>query len=106
MIHDEFILKRHEGNPILAPRDFPGADGVRNCGQAMLGHETILLVSIDHRSNFYRGVRGRTTHVARSADGIHFTINPEPFLQRPSERENELRSMLDQYEKGDPPVRE
>jgi predicted GH43/DUF377 family glycosyl hydrolase len=83
MIHDEFLLHRHPANPILTPKDFPGADGVRNCGQTMLGEETILLVSIDHRSNMYRGQWGRTSHVARSKDGIHFTIDPEPFLQRP-----------------------
>ena len=95
MIHEEFLLKRYEGNPILKPTDFPGADGVRNCGQTTLGDETILLVSIDHRSNVYRGVRGRTTHVARSKDGIRFTINPEPFLQTPRAEENPLRHTLD-----------
>lgn len=97
MIHDEFILRRHEGNPILKPKDFPGADGVRNCGQTMLGDETILLVSVDHRSNMYRGVRGRTTHVARSADGIHFEISPDPFLQTPTEEQNPLRHVLDRH---------
>lgn len=95
MIHDEFILHRHPENPILTPKDFPGADGVRNCGQTMLGDETILLVSIDHRSNHYRGVRGRTTHVARSKDGISFTINPDPFLQTPSVEQAPLRGLLD-----------
>ena len=95
MIHDEFILKRYEGNPILTPKDFSGADGVRNCGQAMLGDETILLVSIDHRSNVYRGQRGRTTHVARSSDGIKFAIDPDPFLQKPHENEDPLRAELD-----------
>jgi len=95
MIHDEYLLHRYEGNPILIPKDFPDADGVRNCGQAMLGDETILLVSIDHRHNFYRGWRGRTTHVARSRDGIHFTINPDPFLQQPTAEEHPLRHALD-----------
>lgn len=95
MIHEEFLLERYEGNPIITPKDFPGADGVRNCGQVMLGEEKILLVSIDHRSNIYRGVAGRTTHVARSSDGINFEINPEPFLQRPVREENPLRHEVD-----------
>lgn len=97
MIHEEFLLKRHEANPILKPSDFPGADGVRNCGQTMLGDETILLVSIDHRSDGYRGVPGRTTHVARSRDGIHFKIDPKPFFQKPSEKKEPLYSQLDQH---------
>ncbi|MCK4982359.1 MAG: glycoside hydrolase family 130 protein [Victivallaceae bacterium] len=79
----EFILKRHPANPILTPMDFPGAESVRNCGQTMYQGKTILLVSIDHRSGNYRGKPGTTTHVAESTDNIHFTINPEPFLQIP-----------------------
>ena len=51
MIHQEFLLYRHPDNPIIKPRDFPDADGVRNCGQTMMGDETILLVSVDHRSD-------------------------------------------------------
>jgi len=97
MIHDEFLLYRHKANPILTPKDFPGADGVRNCGQAMFGSQTILLVSIDHRADGYRGIQGRTTHVARSKDGIKFKIDPEPFMQPPSEQKEPLFSQLDQH---------
>ena len=46
MIHDEFLLKRYEGNPILTPKDFPGADGVRNCGQTMVGRETDTCIGL------------------------------------------------------------
>ena len=95
MIHDEYLLHRYEGNPVLIPKDFPGADGVRNCGQVKMGNETILLISVDHRNNFYRGRRGRTTHVARSKDGIHFDINPDPFLQQPTAEESLIRNTLD-----------
>ncbi len=78
-----YQLQRDDRNPLLTPADFPGAAAVFNCGQTMMGDETILLVAIIHRSGHYRGVPGATSHVARSADGIHFQINPEPFLQRP-----------------------
>ena len=39
MIHQEFLLHRHEANPLIKPADFPGggADGVRNPGQTMFG---------------------------------------------------------------------
>lgn len=85
MLYEEFILKRHLGNPIIKPADFPGAEGICNCGQAMYGGKTILLVSVFHRSGYYREERGATTHVAESTDGIHFQINSEPFLQMPDE---------------------
>ena len=83
--YNEFILKRHPENPILTPSDFPDASAVFNCGQAMFEGKPLLLVSIMHRSGKYRGVEGCTTHVARSDDGVHFEIDPDPFLQRPDE---------------------
>jgi beta-1,4-mannooligosaccharide/beta-1,4-mannosyl-N-acetylglucosamine phosphorylase len=83
--YTEFILERYSREPLITPADFPGAQAVFNPGQTMLGNKTILLVSIGHRSSYYRGVKGATTHVAESEDGINFTINPEPFLQHPPE---------------------
>ena len=86
MYYEEFILKRHPENPIIKPKDFPGAEGISNCGQTMFEDKTILLVRISHGSLHYRGKNHRTTaHVAESTDGIHFTINPEPFLEEPDE---------------------
>lgn len=80
-----FILKRHSENPLITPKDFPGAEGICNCGQTMYQEKTILLVSVFHRSGHYRGRPGTTTHVAESIDGVHFKISPEPFLQTPDE---------------------
>jgi len=98
MIHSEFLLHRHPDNPIIKPADFPGgADGVRNCGQTMLGAETILLVSVDHRGDGYRGIQGRTTHVARSRDGLRFQIDPEPFFQTVTPDKDPLYSQLDRH---------
>jgi len=85
MHYNEFILKRHEANPILSPKDFPDANAVFNCGQAIYEGKPLLLVSIGHRSGRYRGIGGMTTHVARSEDGVQFEIEPEPFLQCPKE---------------------
>jgi predicted GH43/DUF377 family glycosyl hydrolase len=97
MIHEEFLLHRHAANPIIKPSDFPGADGVRNCGQAMLGDETILLVAVDHRADGIKGRPGRTTHVARSRDGLKFVFDPEPFLITPTADEEPFYSQLDQH---------
>jgi predicted GH43/DUF377 family glycosyl hydrolase len=83
MHYEEFILKRHPKNPLITPADFPGAQAVFNPGQVQCGDTTILLVSISHRSSGYRGIKGATTHVAKSTDGVNFAISPEPFLQYP-----------------------
>ncbi len=81
-VHGQSVFRRHPGNPILSPKDFPGADAVFNCGQTWYEGRPLLLVSILHQSGYYRGVRGATTHVARTQDGIQFDIDPEPFLQK------------------------
>lgn len=75
MMIEEFGLRRYESNPILAPRDFPGADAVFNCGQTMYRGKTILLVAVMLKNHPVPRI-----HVAESADGIHFTIRPEPFI--------------------------
>jgi beta-1,4-mannooligosaccharide/beta-1,4-mannosyl-N-acetylglucosamine phosphorylase len=77
MLIQEFGLKRFEGNPILAPRDFPGAAAIFNCGQAMMGGKTILLVSILLKNDPLPRI-----HVAESEDGIHFEIRPKPFIEK------------------------
>ncbi len=82
MFYEEFILRRHPENPIIKPADFPGAQAIMNPGQTMFDGKTILLISVLHRSGHYRGKAvGATTHIAESANGVHFKINPDPFLQ-------------------------
>lgn len=93
MNYTEFILTRHKDNPILTPADFPGAAAVFNCGQVLFKGKPLLLVSIVHRSGRYRGKPGATSHVATSKDGVHFKINPEPFLQLPDEEPYSLFDM-------------
>lgn len=69
------VLRRYEGNPILGPRDFPGADAIFNPGQTMYNGKTMLLLSVDCPE------RGRTsTYLAESSDGFDFAIRPEPFI--------------------------
>jgi len=79
MFIQEFGLKRHESNPILAPRDFPGAEAVFNCGQTTYKGKTILLVAV-----MLKGQPHPRIHVAESEDGVRFSIRPEPFIQRSS----------------------
>jgi len=77
MLREEFGLKRYEGNPIISPKDFPGASAVFNCGQTMYKGKTILLLAVK-----LRHVATPMMHVAESEDGIHFTIRKEPFITR------------------------
>ena len=75
------ILQRHPDNPILTPADFPGAYAVFNPGQTLCDGQVLLLVPVGHNAGQYRDVRTPFTgHVARSDDGVHFTIDPEPLF--------------------------
>lgn len=75
MFLEEYGLKRYEKNPILAPKDFPDAQAVFNCGQTMYKGKTILLAAIMLKNDPLPRI-----HVAESEDGINFKIRPEPFI--------------------------
>lgn len=73
------LLKRHEGNPVLTPKDYPfgPAEALFNCGQVMHGEKTILLVSVvraDEPTPYLR--------VAESDDGVAFTWREEPLIRK------------------------
>jgi len=70
------ILKRHSENPIITREDIDGAMVVFNPSPVMYEGKTILLLSVyDFASQHRAGGR-----VARSADGIHFEIDEQPFV--------------------------
>jgi len=73
------LLKRHPDNPVISPGDFPHgrADAVFNCGQTMHDGQAVLLLSVLLADNPSPAV-----YVARSSDGLHFDIRPEPFMTR------------------------
>ena len=83
------LLKRHPENPIIAPSDFlhGHADAVFNCGQTMFRDETLLLLAVVPADAL-----GPAIYVARSSDGVHFEIQPEPFMTSTED------SMLAQYD--------
>ena len=83
MLAQEIILKRHPANPIITPADFPGAKAVFNPGQVLFNGKTLLLVSVIHNTTYTFAGRTHkhTTHIAESADGVHFTIDTKtPFI--------------------------
>lgn len=82
------ILKRHPQNPLLHVKDYPGIAQLYNPAPVQFGDETLLLVSVvDHAAT--RGV-GRDvgqTRIARSKDGVHFTLSEKNFIDPQSDDE-------------------
>lgn len=76
MVLKEFGLKRYEGNPIISPKDIPGAAATFNCGQTMYKGRTILLLPIMRSDDPSPAI-----HVAESDDGVHFTVRQKPLIE-------------------------
>ncbi len=73
-------FERYAGNPVISPRDLPfPTQQAYNPSPVMYKGKTVLLVSVLPYEHEYLG----QTHVAFSDDGIHFEINPEPFVTIP-----------------------
>ena len=67
-------LLRHPANPILSPSEMPvECSAVFNCGAVRFEGDVLLLLRVE---NFERTT---SFHVARSKDGIHFDVCPEPI---------------------------
>lgn len=86
------ILTRYENNPILHIKDFPGIAQLYNPAPVKFGDETILLVSVvEHAATLGYGRDVGQTRIARSSDGINFTLSAENFIHVP---ENLYRAEL------------
>ncbi|RLF37929.1 MAG: glycosidase [Thermoplasmata archaeon] len=75
------ILRRYEGNPIITPKDFPGAHAIYNCGAVKFEGQYLLLLSITDCNSDAR------MHVATSDDGINFDIRKEPLIETSTDPE-------------------
>lgn len=73
------ILKRHPENPLITPEDLPGAAVVFNPSPAMYRGQTILLLSA-YPWKWPDAPRAMGGWVARSDDGVHFSIDPKPLI--------------------------
>jgi len=75
------IIHRWEGNPIISVEDIPfRCNSVFNAGAAIHNGEYILLLRVED-------LNGRSVFaLARSNDGFHFTVDPEPVMT-PSDEE-------------------
>lgn len=75
------IFKRDIHNPILHVKDYEGIAQIYNPSPVMYGDETILLVSVvEHAATRGYGRDVGQTRVARSRDGIHFTLGEQDFI--------------------------
>ena len=80
------ILKRYEGNPLLHVRDYPGIAQLYNPSPVQVGDETVLLLSVvEHAATRGYGRDVGQTRVARSSDGIHFTLEDTNFIDTQAE---------------------
>lgn len=78
------ILTRYENNPILHVQDFPGAAQLYNPSPVMYRDETVLLVSVvEHSATEGYGRDVGQTRVARSRDGVNFTLGTDNFIRVP-----------------------
>lgn len=67
-------LCRHPANPIITPADMPvECSAVFNCGAVLFEGDVLLLLRVEDAE------RQTSFHAARSRDGIHFEVCPEPI---------------------------
>jgi beta-1,4-mannooligosaccharide/beta-1,4-mannosyl-N-acetylglucosamine phosphorylase len=81
------ILKRHPENPIMDVKDYPGIAQLYNPAPVLFGDETILLVSVvEHAATHGVGRDVGQTRIARSKDGVNFTLSNENFIDPQSDK--------------------
>ncbi len=69
------IVQRCPENPILTAKDTPySCNSIFNPAAVMYGEETILVFRVENKVGF------SALGLARSKDGVHFEIYPEPIL--------------------------
>lgn len=75
------IIHRWEGNPTITVDDIPfRCNSVFNAGAVRFGEQYLLLLRVED-------LKGRSVFaIARSDDGFHFTVDPEPAMV-PSDEE-------------------
>jgi len=67
-------LVRHLANPIITPADMPvECSAVFNCGAVKFEGDVLLLLRVEDAE------RQTRFHTARSRDGVHFDVCPEPI---------------------------
>jgi len=75
------ILKRHEANPLLDTKDFPNVAQFFNPSPVRYKDEVILLAPVVTHDAEGMGRDVGQTRIARSKDGIHFTVDEENWIQ-------------------------
>lgn len=87
------LMERHPENPLISTKEHPEYFQIFNPSPAMHDGQTILLVSVLPLKDSRLGL----TKVARSDDGIHFTLEQESFidLQHLGEPYNQMYHFID-----------
>lgn len=77
------LFTRHEKNPVLDIKDYPGVAQLYNPSPAIYKDETILLVSVVEHTAEGEGRDVGQTWVARSKDGVSFNLERKNLSQFP-----------------------
>ncbi|HBE04006.1 MAG TPA: glycosidase [Spirochaetia bacterium] len=75
------ILKRHPENPVIRPDDIPGCMQIFNPSPVEYNGHKLLLVSMVFFGKSGDENRMGETRIARSTDGVHFTVESEQFIK-------------------------
>lgn len=75
------IFTRHQANPLLQVKDFPGIAQLFNPSPVQYKDETILLISVIPHKTDEIGRDVGQTRIARSKDGINFELSSEDFIK-------------------------
>ena len=81
------LLTRHPDNPLIHISDLPGSAQIYNPSPVLYGDETILLLSVvEHTAKLGYGRDVGQTRVARSRDGLNFSISDKNFIDVQSDQ--------------------
>ncbi len=90
------VVHRYVNNPVLSAKDMPyPADLIFNAGVAKYRGEYLMIFRNDF--GYISGSRfeGTSLGLARSADGVHWDVAPEPFLSQDQVKTGEIKRIYD-----------
>jgi beta-1,4-mannooligosaccharide/beta-1,4-mannosyl-N-acetylglucosamine phosphorylase len=95
------LMTRHPRNPVLSASDVPYASSLTfNAGVVRHQGEYLMVFRNDYGHDGQGGFAGTNIGLARSSDGINWTVDPEPILAEDVVREELKRSMGHRYAPG------
>lgn len=90
------VIKKYEGNPILAPKDIPYSSSlVFNAGVAKINGKYIMIFRNDYGYTDKNGFEGTNLGLATSDDGINWVADKKIFFSMDSYPDKEVSRIYD-----------